>query len=72
MLALLFLNVITRRADLGVVFEAFSAGYQTGRRTPPLFGVHWDELWGVPLEELRDHFEIDRSAIVGEGVRAAA
>jgi ubiquinone biosynthesis protein Coq4 len=72
MLSLIFLNVIMRRADLGPVFEAFSAGYQTGKRTQPLFGVDWDELWDVPIEELRPRFEIDRSGIVGEGVRAAA
>jgi len=72
MLALIFLNVIMRRADLGEVFEAFSSGYQTGKRTPPLFGVDWDAVWDVPLDELRDRFEIDRAGIVGDGIRAAA
>lgn len=72
MLALIFLNVIMRRADLGEVFEAFSAGYQTGKQTQPLFGVDWDECWKVPIDELRERFEIDRSTIVGEGIRAAA
>jgi ubiquinone biosynthesis protein Coq4 len=72
MLALIYLNVIMRRADLGVVFEAFSAGYQAGKQTQPLFGSDWDSLWEVPIEELRGRFEIDRSRIVGEGIRAAA
>lgn len=72
MLALIFLNVIMRKADLGEVFEAFSAGYQTGKRTQPLFGADWDELFTLPLDEVRDRFEIDRSRIVGEGIRAAA
>jgi len=72
MLALIFLNVIMRHADLGEVFEAFSAGYQTGKRTQPLFGTDWDALWDVPLAEVRSRFDIDRSTIVGEGIRAAA
>ncbi len=72
MLALILLNVVVRRADLGEVFEAWSAGYRSGKRSQPLFGADWDRLWEVPLDELRRRFEIDRSAIVGEGIRAAA
>ncbi len=72
MLALVNLNVIMRRGDLGVVFEAFAAGYQTGKRTQPLFGLDWDALFEVPIDELRERLEVDRSDIVGEGVRAAA
>jgi ubiquinone biosynthesis protein COQ4 len=72
MLALVLLNVVVRRGHLGQVFEAFAAGYRAGQRTRPLFGVDWDGLWGVPIEELRSRFEVDRSAIVGEGIRAAA
>jgi len=72
MLALVLLNVVMRRADLGEVFEAFSAGYQTGKQARPLFGTDWDALWHVPIHELRDHFAIDRTAIVGEGIRVAA
>ena len=72
MLALIFLNVIMRRADLGEVFEAFSAGYQSGKRSQPLFGADWDGLFTLPVDEVRERFEIDRSVIVGEGLRATA
>ena len=72
MLALIFLNVISRRAALGEVFEAFSVGYRAGQRAEPLFGTAWDELWGTPLDEVRAQFAIDRARIVGEGIRAAA
>ena len=72
MFALIFLNVIMRRASLVGIFEAFSVGYQTGQRTQPLFGADWDELWDVPIEELRTRFEIDRTSIVGEGIQDAA
>jgi ubiquinone biosynthesis protein Coq4 len=72
MLALIFLNVISRRADLDEIFAAFSAGYRMGKRSEPMFGLAWDELWGVPVSELRARFAIDRSEIVGEGILAAA
>lgn len=72
MSALIFLNVVMRRANLAEIFEAFSVGYQTGRCSEPLFGVAWDELWEVPIEEIRMRFAIDRTGIVGEGIVAAA
>jgi ubiquinone biosynthesis protein Coq4 len=72
MLALIQLNVVLRRADLGPVFEAFSVGYQAGKQSRPLFGAHWDELFSLPLAEVRDRFAIDRARVVGEGIRAAA
>ncbi len=28
-------------------------GYRHGRRTPPLLGVEWEELWGLPVPEIR-------------------
>jgi ubiquinone biosynthesis protein Coq4 len=72
MSALIFLNVISRRADLDGVFAAFSAGYRMGKRCEPLFGVAWDELWGVPMSEIRARFVTDRSEIVGDGILHAA
>ncbi len=72
MLALVLLNRIMRRDGIREIFEAFSVGYQAGQRCQPLFGTDWDALWSVPIEQVRDRFEIDRTAIVGEGIRAAA
>lgn len=72
MVALLLLNVVMRRANLNEVLEAFGQGFQAGKRAQPLWGLSWDELWDLPIEELRTRFEIDRTAIVGEGVRDAA
>jgi ubiquinone biosynthesis protein COQ4 len=70
--ALIFLNVVMRKADLGQIFEAFSVGYQTGQRAEPLFGMDWDALWDVPIEELRTRFNINPAEIVGEGIQVAA
>jgi ubiquinone biosynthesis protein COQ4 len=72
MLVLILLNVISRRSNLDEIFEAFSAGFRMGKHTEPLFGLAWDELWGVPIGEIRTRLAIDRSEIVGEGIPAAA
>ena len=72
MTALLLLNVVMRRANLHEVIEAFSAGFQSGKHAEPLWGQDWAALWEVPIEELHARFRIDRSGIVGEGVRTAA
>jgi ubiquinone biosynthesis protein Coq4 len=72
MSAIVFLNVVSRRADLGEIFAAFSAGWRMGQHCAPMFGIAWDELWGVPMAEIRSRFEVDRSEVVGEGIRVAA
>ncbi len=61
-----------RKADLGKVFEALSLGYRTGQRAEPLFGVDWESLWDVPIDEVRSRFGIEQREIVGEGIRIAA
>ena len=71
-IALIFLNVVMRKADLGQIFEAFSVGYQSGQHAEPLFGTDWDALWDVPIDEVRTRFGIDRTGIVGEGLKVAA
>ncbi len=35
------------------LFEEITRGFTMGRRASPLFGVHWDELWDVPLDTVR-------------------
>lgn len=72
MTALVIFNVIWRRADLDAVFAALSAGYRSGRAAAPMFGADWDTLMRLPIDEVRARFSIDRSEIVGEGIRAAA
>ena len=72
MLALILLNVISRRADLDEVLAAFSAGYRGGRAAEPMFGADWSELLPLPIEEVRERFGIDCAEIVGIGIREAA
>ena len=59
MLALILLNVVWRRADLGAVMAAMSEGYRAGRDAEPLFGVTWSDWWETPVEDVRRHFRID-------------
>lgn len=72
MLSLGLLNVITRRGDVEGMLEALTAGWQLGRQAEPLFGANWDELWEVPIDELRARWGLDPTKIRGEGLRAAA
>jgi ubiquinone biosynthesis protein COQ4 len=72
MLGLIFLNVVSRRSDLDAIIAAVGAGYRGGRRAEPLFGVAWDELWEVPVAEIRTRFGLEDPEIVGEGILEAA
>jgi len=72
LLAMIFLNLVTRRSDLDPIMAAISAGYRAGRRAEPLFGIAWDELWTEPIADLRARFGLDPERIVGEGILAAA
>lgn len=72
MLAIIMMNVIYRRADLDVILDAFTAGYRAGKHAEPLFGTSWDELWTMPVDDVRARFATDRAAISGEGIQAAA
>jgi len=72
MLSLIFLNVISRRADLNATLAALSAGYRSGQRAEPLIGAAWDELWELSVPEVRARFGVDPVEVVGEGIRVAA
>ncbi|MDJ0866488.1 MAG: Coq4 family protein [Myxococcota bacterium] len=72
MLALVLLNVVSRRADLDEILAAFSEGYRTGKQAACIFGAPWDELWETPLRDVRERFALDPTRVVGEGIRAAA
>ncbi len=72
MVALIFLNVISRKADLDACFAAFSAGYRAGKAAHPLMGEDWRLHWATPVADLRERFGLAGADIVGEGILAAA
>lgn len=59
LLAVGFLRVALYEMDQGRhLMDGIVRGYDMGRRAKPFFGVHWDELWSVPLVEVRGRLGI--------------
>jgi ubiquinone biosynthesis protein COQ4 len=60
-----FLELLLKKDEWGDtqarLFE-IARGYVMGKHARPLFGVRWSELWGVPLAQLRQRFNIDITA----------
>jgi ubiquinone biosynthesis protein Coq4 len=56
------------RARLGAVAK----GWALGQQAEPLFGVDWNELWEVPLSELRARFGLSQAVQTENEARAAA
>ncbi len=51
-------TALLSRADAANRMDEIARGWQMGRAAKPIFGVHWDELWAVPLAEVRRRFDI--------------
>jgi ubiquinone biosynthesis protein Coq4 len=41
------------RDQTTAMFDEITRGYTIGKNAKPFFGVKWDELWDVPLDEVR-------------------
>jgi len=55
LIAMGFLNAaLFKVSDRNRRFEAVVDGWAMGRRAEALFGVRWDELWGQPIDAVRD------------------
>jgi len=39
-----------------VLLDAITEGWSLGRSTPCLIGVHWEDFWDRPLDELRAEY----------------
>lgn len=52
--------------------DALIRGWRMGKSAEPLFGVHWDELWTMPLADVRRRLGIDKSDVKANGVAALA
>jgi ubiquinone biosynthesis protein Coq4 len=72
MMLLLSNSVLFAHGTLRERLDAFAAGYESGRRAEPLFGVDWPSLWALPLAEVRARLGLLDQRIVGEGIRSAA
>lgn len=54
LIAVGFLRSALVDTDLTTPFmDALMSGYRMGKESTPLFGVHWDEWWTTPIDEVR-------------------
>jgi ubiquinone biosynthesis protein Coq4 len=72
MLAVATLSTVLRRRSLQEFMDAVVMGYDMGKRAEPLFAVAWTTLWDVPLGDVRARLGVERTHVLGEGIRAAA
>lgn len=73
LLAVGFLRVALYEMDKSRhLMDGVVRGYEAGRAAKPLFGVHWDELWAVPLDEVQRHLGIASVAEPAAITRVAA
>lgn len=72
MVLLISNSVLFAPGTLRERLDAFAAGYESGRRAEPLFGVDWASLWALPFEAVRARLGLLDQRIVGEGIRPAA
>jgi ubiquinone biosynthesis protein Coq4 len=66
------LSTVLRRRSFRDFLEAAVAGYESGKRAEPLFGVDWRDLWETPIGVVRARVGIEAGQVSGEGIRAAA
>jgi len=74
LIAVGFLRVAIYELDNSrTLMDEVTRGYEMGKRAKPLFGTHWDELWNLPLTELRARLGVTPAApaVAPAFVRAA-
>lgn len=40
--------------------DALAKGWMRGKRAKPLFGIQWNTMWEVPLEQIRTQFNLNQ------------
>ena len=48
---------------LATALSVVADGWRMGHELPPLFGVRWEELWSLPLEEVRSRLGIPQRTL---------
>jgi ubiquinone biosynthesis protein Coq4 len=54
-------SAVLDRSITAQLMEEMSRGYRMGKAARPLFGVRWDELWEVPIADVRRQLRIENS-----------
>jgi hypothetical protein len=50
---------LTQPLGVGLVYETVLTGWVHGRRTPPLLGVPWEQVWDRPVEAVRSQLGVE-------------
>jgi ubiquinone biosynthesis protein Coq4 len=45
------------------LMDAISEGWMLGKKSPNLFGIKWEEMWSLPVSEVRQHLGLQTSAL---------
>ncbi len=75
LLAVGFLRVALYNVEAGpTLMTSVQRGWRLGTAAKTLFGVHWDELWNVPIEDVRRRLgvEVEEVAAASEMTAIAA
>jgi ubiquinone biosynthesis protein Coq4 len=60
-----FLRSAIYDQELTVPFmDALVSGWRMGTSARPLFGVHWDELWSTPVDDVRRRLGVAPAAVI--------
>ena len=54
------------------LFDAITMGWQLGRKSQKLFGVRWDLLWDIPIEDVRRSLDVTAVELTNGEVSLAA
>ena len=49
-------NLFFSPSQMPYILDLLLKGWQHGRRNPPLLPLAWEEMWDVPLEEVREKY----------------
>jgi ubiquinone biosynthesis protein Coq4 len=58
--------VISRFDDRDARMRAIVRGWLLGMRAQKFFGVHWGEMWSLPIDEVRSELGVDLRALEDE------
>ncbi|MBX3225856.1 MAG: hypothetical protein KIT84_30235 [Labilithrix sp.] len=73
LLAVGFLRVALYEVEMGPkLMESVARGWRMGTEAQSFFGVHWDELWHLPMAEVRRRLAIENADVEAQGVTALA
>lgn len=73
LLAVGFMRVALYSVEAGPeMMTSVARGWRLGTEAKALFGVHWDEMWNLPIDDVRRRLNVDVQDVAVSGVNAIA